>query len=356
MSAPRPLWLRERGDHRVRLHRDEVDWLRLNARGVVEVEVTAERGIYRVRVGGYLGCLFTPRRVVQLCARLPAENLAWMLGVRPGPEVSSGPLAPLEGLVRVFAERLETVGRRGLHAVYREMHEKGATLWGPLDVLAQVREVSPARLHSRPDERSVDLPCNRVPVALAHRLLATPFAPTTHALLRRALVPWSGVSLRDEPWPETIPPGYEQLFEVCGWLGADHGDGRLGVLVSLSQVFERHVARCLDAEPQRPFSPCPELTLRPDVTLVRAGVAVAVADAKWKRWPVEVADVYQAVAYATALDLSEAYLIYPGRHHPETLNLGRVRVHRRGLEVAGPLERCERSARRLRRALVRGDG
>ena len=356
-----PIWhLRERGVYRVRLHRDEVEWLQKHARGVLQVEWTPQRGVYFLRVGGYVGCLVTPRRQIHLQAKLPAENLAWLLGVQPGPACTFGSTAPLlatvEPIVRLFAQRLEAVGQRGLYAEYRQTPLQGVLLQGPLDVTAQMRETRLDRLHSRPDDRTVDLPCNRVPVALAWRLLALPLSAETHGLLKRALSWWGGVSnsWHLPEWPEQIPPGYEDLYEACGWLWASHGSATPSVLVSLARVFERQVAHCLGGVAQRGFSPCPQLSLRPDVTLLRGDEPFAVVDAKWKRWPVELTDIYQVVTYATALRLNDAFLIYPGRRRPESLQLGSVRVQRLGLEVTGPLPRCQRSARRLRRLICKG--
>ncbi|MFQ3652100.1 MAG: hypothetical protein SNJ75_17415, partial [Gemmataceae bacterium] len=278
MLHQRLLCLRERGCHRVRLHRDEADWLRHCAAPMVHVELTPQRGVYQVKVGGYVGYLVTPRRLIQLHSKLPADNLAWMLGMQPGPEVASDPnvapdvcltsLPTLEGIVRLFAQRFEAVGRRGLYTEYRQTPHQGPILRGPLNLSAQVREPRPDRLHSQPDERTADLPCNRVPVALANRLLGLPWSAPTQAMLRSARDWWGGVNGEAATWPETIPPGYEELFEVCNWLRAHFGHDSASVVFSLSHVFERHVARCLKGESQYSFSPCPKLTLRPDVTLL----------------------------------------------------------------------------------------
>jgi hypothetical protein len=347
--------LRERGVHRVRLHRDEVEWLLQHARGVLRIEWTPQRGMYCLHVGGYVGCLVTPRRPIYLQAKLPAENLAWMLGVQLGPDgalASSDPtVAAVEPFVRLFAQRLEAVGQRGLYAEYQQTPLQGGVLQGPLDVAAQMRETRPDRLHSRPDDRTVDVPCNRLPVALACRLLTLPLSAETQGLLQRALSWWGGVSRSWHlpEWPEQIPPGYEALYEACGWLWASHNSATPSVLISLARVFERQVADCLGGIAQWCFSPCPPLTLRPDVTLLRGDKPFAVVDAKWKRWPLEVSDLYQVATYAIALRLKEAFLIYPGRRRPESLQLGRIRVRRLGLEVTGPLPRCQRSARRLQR-------
>jgi hypothetical protein len=166
------------------------------------------------------------------------------------------------------------------------------------------------------------------------------------------------VASADGPLPEEVPPGYGGLFEACRWLLAGAGEGSSSLLISLPRVFERLVARLVGGEPQRTFVVCerrehqPELSIRPDVTLLRGGRPARAVDAKWKLLPRDAAvteDVYQAVAYGAALGVREVVLVYPGRRRGWAFDVGPVRVRVVTLEVAGPLARCERSGHRLSR-------
>ena len=59
----------------------------------------------------------------------------------------------------------------------------------------------------------------------------------------------------------------------------------------------------------------PALEMRPDVTVYRDGRPTLVVDAKWKRpaGAPSPADLYQMLAYCTALGVGRAVLVYPGR-------------------------------------------
>ena len=105
------------------------------------------------------------------------------------------------------------------------------------------------------------------------------------------------------------------------------GDWRFrGFLLDMNLLFEQFVAKafstmarstCFTAQPQRSDllsqPPSARINIRPDVT-VRDGVrTAAVVDAKYKRSDDTLAnyDVYQMIAYGTALQCPRTYLFYP---------------------------------------------
>ncbi len=96
--------------------------------------------------------------------------------------------------------------------------------------------------------------------------------------------------------------------------------------------------------------------MRPDLLLEKDGRPILVLDAKWKRLagtPLVTADVYQMLAYCTALGVTRAVLVYPGsRDRAWTYQLARspVGVAVRTLRVRGSRDACGRSLR----GLVRG--
>src|SRR5436305_14880520 len=100
----------------------------------------------------------------------------------------------------------------------------------------------------------------------------------------------------------------------------------------MERVFERYLtAHCVAAwgarsdcavsvqplfRPHRPAAGQPDLSMRPDLTLDWAGRPTLVVDAKWKRLPqgaLITADVYQVLAYCSALGVRRAAPVYPGR-------------------------------------------
>ena len=101
----------------------------------------------------------------------------------------------------------------------------------------------------------------------------------------------------------------------------------------------------------------PELALRPDLLLQRAGQALLVLDAKWKRLSATrlvTADVYQVLAYCAALDVRRAVLVYPGRRDlawQYRLGSTPIQLTVRTLCLVGDRSRLELAVRRLLRAL-----
>jgi 5-methylcytosine-specific restriction enzyme subunit McrC len=99
-----------------------------------------------------------------------------------------------------------------------------------------------------------------------------------------------------------------------------------GLLVNMNHVFQDFVEVAL-GEAATPFGVSLKgqdtrhaldedraIRLTPDIVLQRNGVAMRVGDSKYKRLEVSGlpnADVYQALAYAVGLKLSQAFLIYP---------------------------------------------
>jgi 5-methylcytosine-specific restriction endonuclease McrBC regulatory subunit McrC len=111
------------------------------------------------------------------------------------------------------------------------------------------------------------------------------------------------------------------------------------------------------ASPSRPGRP--DVAMRPDVLIDRDGRRALIVDAKWKRLPgaaLVTADFYQVLAYATALGVPHAVLVYPGRHDRAweyDFPGSPVRVTVRTLRVVGSGEACALSLRRFGRALRR---
>jgi 5-methylcytosine-specific restriction enzyme subunit McrC len=296
----------------------------------------------------------------------------------------------LDVLAGLFARLLAERTAAGLHRDYAERAEQGPFLHGRLDVPAQMRE-SPVRkeqLHSRSDDLTADVPCNRVLKATAEHLLnSTLLGADEAAALRQALAGFDGVQATGlDPdtfhrvMPERLPEGYRPLLDLCRLLAEGLvPDGSPGpapapaFLLDMERAFERHLTRGVVAafagrqrwnvavQPRhvanRAVEGQPDLSLRPDLVLARDGRPLLVVDAKWKRLPADALvtdDVYQVLAYATLVGARGAVLVYPGgreRVWVYTLTESSIRLVVRTLKVTGTRGQCERALRKLGRWL-----
>ena len=143
-------------------------------------------------------------------------------------------------------------------------------------------------------------------------------------------------------------------------------------LLNMNDLFEKWVTEQLrlhttthrvEAQHQRSLGANGQVMMKPDITWWRDGHVAAVADCKYKliedgigRAP----DYYQALAYATAYDVPEAWLVYarfpgdvpaadvPIRHVDKT-------VRTFGIDLTGPIENGIEQVRRLGQLIVSAD-
>jgi 5-methylcytosine-specific restriction enzyme subunit McrC len=385
--------LTERIPRAVRLGRTDVDALLAHHRDHVELSPSGRPGVYRLTARGFVGVIPLPSRRLALRPKLPAANVYHLLDPFGPPPAVADRSAPVDaaGFLDVLAGRLAALmaGRAaaGLHRDYAEHAAATPYLRGRLDVPALARAGPPRhdRLHCRYEEFTPDVPCNRLPRAVANCLLDRPdVGAPVKAALREALAGWADVApapLTPDLCAAEVPArradGYGPLLDLCRLLAAGLRSGeetgsRAGpaFLIDLERVFERYVTAgvgrtlgepfaaqpLLLASPPQPGQP--DFRVRPDVLLGPAGRPRLVLDVKWKRLSRQALptdDVYQVLAYAATLDAPRAVLVYPGRrdrrwHYPTARGPGLEVVT---LRVVGPAERCERSLRRLGRWLRR---
>lgn len=393
----RTLLLRERRPAECRLSADDVAFLLAEHRGHVEVAPTGRRGRYVLTPLGYVGTIVTPRCRLVIRPKLPLRNLFHLLdpaGPLPFAEDQIAPAPGIEALDFLagrLAQLLTERAAAGLHRGYVERAAQGPFLQGRLDLPAQVRAAqgTKERLHSRFEEFTADVPCNQVAKATAELVRRSPLLgdPVRQAL-SQALRPFEAVSpaaLGPESFaaasPDRLTEAYRPLLDLCRLLadalgpGAAAGDTACpSFLIDMERVFESYVTDAVArafapgtvaAQPlhrvNRPVAGQPDIEMRPDVVVSRAGRSVLVVDAKWKVLlgsPLVVEDVYQVLAYAAALGAARAVLVYPGRRdrvwrYP--LRNASLRIEVRTLRVVGMREECERSRRRLGRRLASGE-
>jgi 5-methylcytosine-specific restriction enzyme subunit McrC len=388
--------LRERVPRECRLSRADVELLVAKHRAHVEVVPTHHRGRYRLTATGHVGTMLLPTRRLVIRPKIPLASLFYLLDPASPPPIVDDRTATIPGsealdflagrLAALLAERAAA----GLHRAYAERLERGPFLQGRLDVAAQVRESGARKdgLHCRFEEFTSDVPCNQLPKAVAEMLLRSPLAgERTRSLLRHSLIGFGGIqaaALGPDSFalaePDRLTESYRPLLDLCRLLAdalapgsRDGTTASPGFLLDMERVFERYVTRGIvdalagrshyrvDVQPchlaNRPVPGQPDIHLRPDLVLTRDGQPLVVIDCKWKDLagsPPATEDLYQVLAYCTALGVDRAVLVYPGtrtRFWEYEMTRTPIRVTVCMLRIVGERERCARSLRHLGRTL-----
>jgi 5-methylcytosine-specific restriction enzyme subunit McrC len=367
---PQTIVLTERVPVLVRLAPEAADFLLAGCRHAVALAPTRRRHCYRLTPLGHVGVLPAPGVRLVVRPKLPLRNVFFMLDPEADPPAADDasrqePAGAVLGfLAGQLARRMVERAAAGLHRGYAEGCEAGPFLRGRIDVPAQLREPRAGQLHCIREEFTADVPCNRAPVATAERLLRSPLVgEEARATLRRALDGFPGVSPVPAPQGVAAPAEYRPLLDLCQLLDEAMRPGEVAgsaagpaFLLDLGRVFERYVAAGVAAggravvrvQPTISLGESDGLLLRPDLLIERDGRATVVADTKWKRTPASTRDVYQVIAYATALGAGRAVLVYPGRRgRRRGLDAGPIRLEMWTLDVCGTPAACRRSLRRL---------
>lgn len=268
----------------------------------------------------------------------------------------SGDRALSSALAQALADQLGVLAARGLLQGYRTIDETGSVVRGRWDVPRQIgrRPGIPLPLELTVDDFTTDISENQLlagALAIVRRFDRLP--ETTRAALEAVRGAFSGV----EPLRPTsrLPrivldrrnAHYASALAIAAWiLAASAWSQRSGpqtantFLIDMAAIFEDFVAEELcvalrrhgfelgTQETQWRLDRDGGVRLRPDLVVRRSGRVVAVADTKYKILPGGLAsvpndDIYQALAYATALDVPSAELIYVGEHE----STRRLQVH-----------------------------
>lgn len=285
-------------------------------------------------------------------------------------------------IAAMFAAAAEKAFARGLLHGYVEREEALQTVRGRIRFDEQIRRRFglPLPVEVRYDEFTDDVPENRLVKAANRRLRRAGLRDTarsreTRRRLGRINALLDGVSLCDYP-PNAVPEvkfdrlnqHYKRVVELARLIlrqdrfEADRGKFRAsGFLMDMNKVFQDFVTAALREKLR--LSPGEfgerrvgsldedgEITLRPDLVWREGRRCVFVGDAKYKRIRKDArvpnADLYQMLAYATALGLPGGLLIYAKDDETERdAPLGEYRVLNTGktlevveLDLSGDLE------------------
>lgn len=304
-------------------------------------------GRWELTTAAQVGVVQAGPVTVWIRPKLPIARLLFLLGYarRPGwrqdDTVAYDIVADLlPALAQAFVDQADRALRPGLLQGYQELDDVLPVLRGRLRESDQlrVRFGLAVPLLVRYDDYQADIPENQIVRGATDRLLRLPgIDATTHQrlrALRQVLADITAPAPR-RPLPAWRPTRLNARYHDILWLAElilagnsiDHTPGHLrlhGFLVNMATVFEDFVTATLSAALVGHEGTCraqdhlhlddgDKITMRPDLVWYRGGTPIAVIDAKYKAekpsgFPD--ADYYQLLAYATALGLHDAHLVY----------------------------------------------
>lgn len=319
------------------------------ATGAVAVTPGWVAGTHTVTAGPYVGVLFAEGVEVRLSPRISIARLMFLMGYAQDPRSWRDDPVGLQdqvdlwpAMAQVFVRQADKALERGVLQGYRTEESSQLVMRGRLRESEQLRRRPglPIPLEVRYDEYDIDIPENRILRAGAERLLRVPRLPAPTVRRLRHLVGRLADVQRlvpGQPLPGTpssrlnvrYQPGLALARMVLRSRSVDVLDSGVratGFLVNMNTVFEDFVTvalsealapyggRCVAQDTRHQLDVARRIKLRPD--LVRYGPdgrPQAVIDAKYKSespagYPY--ADVYQLLAYCTALRVPVGHLIY----------------------------------------------
>lgn len=304
-------------------------------------------GRWDLAAAGRVGVVRAGEVTIWIRPKLPIARLFFLLGYarRPGwrqhdPVAYAAVPELLPALARAFVDQAEAALRPGLLQGYEVVDDALAVLRGRLREHDQLRERFglAVPLLVRYDDHRPDIAENQILRGATDALLRLPGVdPSTRGRLRALRQTLFDITspAAGRPLPAWHPTRLNARYHDVLWLAelilsgnsVDHAAGRIrldGFLVDMAKVFEDFVTATVTAALTRHEGCCraqdscyldddERIAMRPDLVWYHDGIPVGVIDAKYKAekpsgFPD--ADFYQLLAYATALGLPDAHLIY----------------------------------------------
>ncbi|MFI8234212.1 McrC family protein [Streptomyces sp. NPDC085900] len=368
--------------------------------GVVEVRPEAfDPTHWQVRALTKVGAVRIAGVEMSIAPKIPIGRLFFLLGYAADPtrgwRVEDEPVdagahkGVVPALAHVFERLADRALRQGLLQGYHAVEDALPIVRGRIRTADQMR-----RRHGIPlpmevgyDEFSTDIPENQLLLAGADRLLRLPGVPVPvrHRLLRlRTRLAEVSRLVPGRPLPRWQPNRLNVHYQapcrfaelILNGISVEHrrGDVRIdGFLFDLAKVFEDFVCTAL-SEALRPYGgrcrtqarhyldEAGDVLLKPDlVHYADDGTPLAVADAKYKAVRPEgypEADLYQMLAYCTALGLSVGHLIYAKGNEPQARHMVRgagTMIIQHALELDEDPSRILRAVERIAGCLGSGN-
>lgn len=331
--------------------------------GAVEIAPTSETGRYRLKAGSKVGAIATSRFEVLIRPKIPIENVFLLLEPARVPIdlrselIGFGKHEELTpAFAGFFARMLEHTLIRGMRRDYVVREESLVGMRGRIRMERQMRSPVLTAMECRFDEHSIDTPHNRLLKAAALRLVRLPGIGEANRDSLRHLLMWFGEVGDNLPPPRVVlrrgfnrldayyEPAVRLACMIIDSTSLDHGLGEITAntfLVDMNRTFEAFLEVRLGAALQGrlkvrgQFSTYldadRQVRMKPDLIFFRNELPVYVGDAKYKVINdingVD-SDLYQLLAYTTALGLPEGVLIYA--QSDEMIPPAEVRVSKAG--------------------------
>ncbi|MFI2426230.1 McrC family protein [Streptomyces sp. NPDC018955] len=355
-------------------------------------------GRWSLRAGSKVGAVTVTvpghdRLTVRIVPKVPIARLFFLLGYsldpagawRDGEVDVAEHREVLPALAHAVERQVDRALRQGLLQGYRVTEETSPVVRGRIREAEQIRRRFGATLPVEVayDDFTTDIAENRILRAAVERLLRLPGVPREvrqRLLHQRARLADVTVIVRGRPLPEWRPSRLNARYHhalrlaraVLEGASPEHGPGGLrveGFLFDMNKLFEDFVTVALRealrgsgyvARFQDPLhlDEARTIRMRPDLVLYGPGrTPCAVADAKYKAerpggYPD--ADLYQMLAYCTALGLGEGHLVYAkgnAGHAAHQVRHAGVVLHQHALDLdrepAGLLAGVGEVAKRL---------
>ncbi|MGW6487389.1 McrC family protein [Streptomyces sp. NPDC055056] len=330
---------------------------------------------------------------VRITSKVPVARLFFLIGysLDPGKGRRDGVVDVAEhqevlpALAHSVERQIDRALRQGLLQGYRETEESALVVRGRVREAEQIRRRFGAALPVEVayDEFTTDIAENRILRAAVERLLRLPGVPRDvrrRLLHQRARLADVTAIVRGRSVPDWHPTRlnsrYHQALRLARLVldgsSVEHAPGGLridGFLFDMNKLFEDFVTAALrdafrgtghTARLQDPhhLDQAATIRMRPDFVLYGAdGSPCAVVDAKYKaekRHGFPDADLYQMLAYCTALGLPEGHLVYAkgnASHAAHQVRHADIVIHQHALDLGqepvGLLADVEKVAERL---------
>ena len=332
-------------------------------------------GYWSIAPRGKVGALRVGPLELWLRPKVPIERVLFLLGYanNRGWRADHLPFDPapdlLPALADAYVRQAERALAGGLLQGYRTIDDEQTVLRGRLRTTDQLtaRHGIAIPLLVRYDEHTVDIAENRLLRAATEVLLRLPgVGRGTRRRLRHLRFVLGDIT----PLPAgAAPPTWRATrlnarYHEALWLAElllarnslHQRRGRVpltGFLIDMAKVYEDFLGATLTAalhrhggrvrlQDRHHLDERRRIIMRPDIVWYRDGHPAAVIDAKYKAeqpsgFPD--ADLYQLLAYATALNLPDGHLVYARGNAPEAVHTVRhagIHLHAHTLDLAAP--------------------
>lgn len=373
-----PLSLSEYETGRVRMSRSQAKGF--IDTGFVAVSPDTEPGWWEVTAGHHVGTLVVDDLRIHVKPKIKLENLFLLLSVglqeedwRRAAALYATDEDLLPAVISFFTRQVDRTLAKGIYRSYREERDRLNALRGRIDIPTQITRAGVIHpVDCRFVEYTADVEENRYLRAAVRRALRVrQVQPADRRRLLRTLVTLEeakDVVVR----PESIDRiGFNRLNDhyqptlrlarlLLENLTLEDDPGETlatSFMVDMNMLFERFVSNQLEealrnrlevkGQYRTHLDRARRVPIRPDLVFLRRGDLAFVGDLKYKvldkRWGSLTSDLFQVLAYVTALDLPEGVLVYcrdPDtdslQHDAVTVRHSNKGLHVWGVNMSGP--------------------